>query len=198
MALTKQLHWAMLTLLVTLGCNTAEPLEEVADDQEIRDINELMELRERLEPVEETAIIPVGGFPSFERWGIRETAADALARIGPDAVPSLVEALTRNPNPEVRAQAAMALARMGPEAAAAVPELQQALYDPDETVRVSAARALGQIGPAAKQAIGDLLQAMSRPEPDDALPPDKSSFSPSASPTGDSTLEESVETIPIP
>lgn len=99
---------------------------------------------------------------AFRDWGVRETAADALARIGDAAVPSLVETL-QDPDREVRAQAARALARMGPRAEPAIPALIAALNDSDKEVRMGAARALGQIGPAAAEAVPDLIQALKDP-----------------------------------
>lgn len=99
---------------------------------------------------------------AFRDWGVRETAADALARIGDAAVPSLVETL-QDPDRDVRAQAARALARMGPRAEPAIPALIAALNDSDKEVRMGAARALGQIGPAAAEAVPDLIKAIKDP-----------------------------------
>jgi hypothetical protein len=90
---------------------------------------------------------------------VGEAAADALARIGTQAVPALIEAL-HDDKPRVRELAALALARMGPEAESSVPELIVALQDSDLEVQRSAARALGQIGPEANQAIPALLETI--------------------------------------
>ncbi len=95
-------------------------------------------------------------------WTVRETAADALARIGEAAIPDLVAALGDR-DEDVRAEAARALAKMGPAAKAAVPALIVALGDRHEAVRRNAARALGQIGPAAEPAIPALIRAMKAP-----------------------------------
>jgi len=97
--------------------------------------------------------------PGFREWSLRETAADALARIGRPAVPALIRALS-DPDPELRHQAARALSRMGPSVRDAVPALIRALKDPDPLVRRSAARALGQVGPDAAIAIPALVEAM--------------------------------------
>jgi len=72
----------------------------------------------------------------------------ALAKIGPAAVPALVEAL-KSENDEVRRQAAWALAHMGPEAKAAAPALVEALNDRDKQVGAYAADALKEIDPEA-------------------------------------------------
>lgn len=99
---------------------------------------------------------------AFREWGVRETAADALARIGDAAVPALIDTL-HDPDQEVRAQAAQALARMGPKAGPAIDALVHALDDPNADVRRGAARALGQIGPEAEDAVPALIQAIRDP-----------------------------------
>lgn len=99
---------------------------------------------------------------AFREWGVRETATDALARIGDAAVPALIETL-RDADPAIRAHAAQGLARMGSKAAPAVPELILALNDDDRDVRRGAARALGQIGPDAEAAVPALIQALKDP-----------------------------------
>jgi HEAT repeat protein len=92
----------------------------------------------------------------YRPWGVKETAVDALGRIGEVAVVPLIQALA-DPDPGARTQAARALARIGPAAKEAVPELMRCLDDPDEEVRQAAARALGQIGPAAAPAVPALV-----------------------------------------
>jgi HEAT repeat protein len=92
----------------------------------------------------------------YRPWGIKETAVDALGRIGGNAVPTLISTLN-DPNPRVRAEAARALARIGPQATEAVQPLIARLDDPDEEVRQAAARALGQVGPAAAPAVPALI-----------------------------------------
>lgn len=99
---------------------------------------------------------------AFRDWGVRETAADSLGRIGDAAVPALITAL-EDADRDVRAQAARALARMGPKAEAAIPALIEALDDDDKFVRQGAARALGQIGPLAEDAVPALMQALKDP-----------------------------------
>jgi len=71
-------------------------------------------------------------------------SAAALPPAQNDAVESLIEALTSDPSPRVRAQAALALK---PRAAEAVPVLVQALRDDAAVVRAAAARALADAAP---------------------------------------------------
>ncbi|HUE69553.1 MAG TPA: HEAT repeat domain-containing protein [Pirellulaceae bacterium] len=89
----------------------------------------------------------------------QQLAADALTRIGPPAVPMLVEAL-RGTDDEVRRQACQVLVRMGPDAKEAVPELVNLLDDPDEDLRRMAATALGRIGPDAGEAVPALMRRL--------------------------------------
>lgn len=109
-----------------------------------------------------TPVVAVRTVRAFREWGVRETAADALARIGDAAVPALIDTLA-DPDDDVRAQAAHALARMGPKAEPAVPALINALNDPNLDVRQGAARALGQIGSSAEEAVPALVKAIQDP-----------------------------------
>ena len=148
---------AAVLVLVLPGCGSRTPDEATLPpptDQELAEMRAVSHRQGR-----GGGRWPKIEIPRFRHWGVKETAADALARIGAASVPSLVEAL-RDENPDVRAQAAWALARMGPEAREAVPSLAAALADEDDRVRQSAARALGQIGPDAAEAVGVLIQAM--------------------------------------
>jgi hypothetical protein len=103
----------------------------------------------------------------IEAWTEQETAADALGRIGPPAVPALVEAL-KSPEAEVRLKAIEVLARMGNDAKDATPDLIRLLDDPDERIRKAATRALGIIGPEAAPAVPALMRSLMQPDP---LPP---------------------------
>ena len=91
----------------------------------------------------------------YFRW----SAAAALGRIGPEAVPALIAAL-KDENEHVRESAADVLGDIGPEAKAAVPALIEALKDKDEGVRWRAARALGDIRSEAKDAVPALIEAI--------------------------------------
>lgn len=115
-----------------------------------------------VQPASEEGLLRLRTVRAFREWGVRETAADALARIGDPAVPALIETL-HDPDPSIRAQAAQGLARMGPKAAPAVPELILALNDDEREVRQRAARALGQIGPSAEEAVPALIKALKDP-----------------------------------
>jgi hypothetical protein len=88
-----------------------------------------------------------------------DLAAEALSRIGPPAVPMLVEALG-SPDLSVRKRALEVLLRMGPDAKEAVPALVALLEDEDEELRKGAAVALGRIGPDSAPAVPALMKTM--------------------------------------
>lgn len=71
----------------------------------------------------------------------RRWAAVVLSRIGPPAVPTLVEALAAE-SPEIRYRAAWALGAIGTDARAAAPVLRALTGDPSERVRIEALTAL--------------------------------------------------------
>lgn len=83
-------------------------------------------------------------------------SAHALSRIGPAAIPPLVEAL-RTDDPGLRIGAAQALAPFGPQARAAIPLLINNLADGRDPVREETAAALAAIGtgPELAQALTD-------------------------------------------
>ena len=103
-----------------------------------------------------------GPLKPFEQWTEQDAATDALGRIGPAAVPALVEAL-RGGDSAVREKALEVLGRMGSDAEPAVPDLIWLLDDPDPAVRKAAARTLGRIGPAAQAAVPALMRSLLSP-----------------------------------
>ena len=91
---------------------------------------------------------------------VRESAAEALGEIGPDAkdaIPTLID-LLQDREVYVRKSAANALGEIGLHAKEAVPALITALGDEDSWVRVYTAEALGKIG--AKEAVPALIGAL--------------------------------------
>jgi HEAT repeat protein len=84
-------------------------------------------------------------------------ALDALAKLGPKAVPSLVAALKYE---DLRFRVLNILGRMGPAAQPAVPELAKLLGDPNHRTHDEVLFTLASIGPAAKDAVPAILKAM--------------------------------------
>jgi hypothetical protein len=100
------------------------------------------------------------------RWTERETAVDAIGRIGGrEALSSLVD-LLHGTDDKLSIGAARALAMLGPEAKLAVPDLVGELANPNADVRKNVMRALGQIGGDASAAIKPLMNEITRPESD--------------------------------
>ncbi len=158
-----------LALLAATGCGSGSPATTSEADPAKFSVQRITAARATLPSLREPAA-QVGPptaqptlVPVIKEWGMRETAVDALARIGADSVEPLIETL-RDPDPAMRANAARALSLMGPEAEAAIGALIEALGDSDAQVRTGAARALGQIGPAARSAIPALIEALRRAE----------------------------------
>ena len=78
-------------------------------------------------------------------WEVRHAGAGLLGRIGPtarDAVPALIEALTRDESAAVRQAAAEALEEIGAASQDVVSALSEALQDEDAHVRRAAGEAL--------------------------------------------------------
>jgi HEAT repeats len=104
------------------------------------------------------------GLKPFAQWTEKDTAADALGRIGPAAVPALRQAL-QSEDADVRLKAVQVLARMGSDAKDAVPDLVVLLDDPDERIRKATTRTLGRIGPEAAPAVPALMRSLLQAEP---------------------------------
>lgn len=84
-------------------------------------------------------------------------ALDALAALGPAAVPRLIDALKHK---NLQQQVSYVLGQLGPQAEQATGPLTQLVTDADPRVAAEAAIALGKIGPAAKSAVPALIAAM--------------------------------------
>jgi HEAT repeat protein len=97
--------------------------------------------------------------------GADREALQVLKRMGPAAVPDLIQAL-KDQDWQVRNQAAVALGVIGPEAKTAVPALIDALQAEDKYLRSHAATALGQIGREAGAAVPALTSALQDKEED--------------------------------
>ena len=84
-------------------------------------------------------------------------ALDALATLGPPAVPRLIGALKYE---KLRGQVAYILGQIGPAAAPATPALAKLIADKDERVAREAALALARIGPGAREAVPALIAGL--------------------------------------
>ncbi len=97
------------------------------------------------------------------QWGVTDgaAAAKALAHLGDIAVGPLTEALGNQRNRDVRRHAALALRQM--EIPEAVTPLIDALFDEDDLVRGAAAKGLGNLGD--RRALGPLRRLRSDRDP---------------------------------
>ena len=93
-----------------------------------------------------------------------DLALDALASLGPEAVPQLVKALE---HPSARAHVAYILGRIGPEAKPALGALVDMLDDEDPNVRRETRFAIASMGPEAKAAVPALIKMLSTGTPED-------------------------------
>jgi HEAT repeat protein len=84
-------------------------------------------------------------------------AVDALAALGAQGVPRLIDALKHE---NLRFDVVYALGRMGPAAAPATGELAKLVEDKNSRVAHEAIIALGNIGPGAKDAVPALVKAL--------------------------------------
>ena len=87
---------------------------------------------------------------------VRLRVVTALTRIGPAAVPQLIDALG-DESPSIRSGAAKVLGNMGPAAHEAVPRLFALLADEENHIGETAGAALGKIGPAAHPQVLEAL-----------------------------------------
>ncbi len=88
-------------------------------------------------------------------------ALDALAALGPAAVPRLIDALKYE---KLRGQVVYVLGKIGPAAAPATPALAKLIADKDDRVAHEAILALANIGPGAKDAVPALTAALEQGE----------------------------------
>src|SRR5262249_15100564 len=89
---------------------------------------------------------------------------DIIRRIGPPAIPLLVD-LLRDPRVLIRRNAVDALIDLPPHTRWIQPALRRALRDEDSTVAGDAARALGALGPRASPSVTALVTTLSHEDP---------------------------------
>lgn len=160
----------LVSLVVAASCSSAPVPPDAPKSRAQREPDRLVVPVTALQPIRneasdastETRELAVTVRP-FSEWTEQEVAADTLARIGANAVPTLVEAL-RLPDTAARLRAVEVLGRMGADAKTAVPDLVPLLDDPDLRVRKATARTLGRIGPDAADAIPVLMRSLLTPE----------------------------------
>ena len=106
----------------------------------------------------------VGALGSDNDSYVRQSAAEALGEIGPQAgaaVPALIRALLSDANTGVRITAAEALEKLGPVAKESVPSLMRALRGSEHyAIRINAARALADLGVQSAEVVAALITGL--------------------------------------
>ena len=95
---------------------------------------------------------------------LHQQTFEIIRRIGPPAIPLLIE-LLRHEEVSCRRFAADALIDLEPDTESIQPELRRALRDDDSTVAGDAARALGALGKKAGPSVGALVNTLSHEDP---------------------------------
>ena len=103
-------------------------------------------------------------FLNPEHEELHEVTFDIIRRIGPPAIPLLVD-LLRHEWTSIRRTAVDALIDLAPHTEWIQPALRRALKDDDSTVAGDAARALGALGKKATPSVGALVKALSHADP---------------------------------
>jgi len=103
-------------------------------------------------------------FLTLEQEDLHLATLEIIRRIGPPAIPLLVE-LLRNERDSTRRNAADALIDLAPHTEGIQPALKQALKDEDPMVAGDAARALGALGRSASTSVAALVDTLSHEEP---------------------------------
>jgi outer membrane protein assembly factor BamB/HEAT repeat protein len=99
-----------------------------------------------------------------EHEEVHDATFEVVRRVGPPALPLLVE-LLRDEGDVNRRNAADALIDLAPETAAIQPAIRRALADPDAMVAGDAARALGALGKLASPSVGALVTTLAHQDP---------------------------------
>ncbi|HET9386822.1 MAG TPA: HEAT repeat domain-containing protein, partial [Gemmatimonadales bacterium] len=95
-------------------------------------------------------------FLDAEREDLHEVTFEIIRRIGPPAIPLLVD-LLRHESDSIRRNTADALIDLAPQTESIQPALRQALTDGDPMVAGDAARALGALGTRASPSVDALV-----------------------------------------
>jgi len=103
-------------------------------------------------------------FLTSDNADLQQQTFEIIRRIGPPAIPLLVE-LLRHEEVSFRRFAADALIDLPPDTESTQPALRRALRDEDARVAGDAARALGALGKRASPSVRALVEALSHEEP---------------------------------
>src|SRR5262245_6831128 len=103
-------------------------------------------------------------FLASEREDLHVVTFEIIRRIGPPAIPLLVD-LLRHESDSIRRSAVDVLIDFAPHTEWIQPALRRALRDDDSEVAGDAARALGALGPTASPSVDALVNTLSHEDP---------------------------------
>src|SRR5215831_9432187 len=103
-------------------------------------------------------------FLTPEHQDLHDVTFEIIRRIGPPAIPLLVD-LLRNESDSLRRDAVDALIDLAPDTEPIQPALRRTLRDKDSAVAGDAARALGALGKRAIPSVGALVSTLSHDDP---------------------------------
>jgi HEAT repeat protein len=152
-----------------LGCwgrraqQAVPALVDALDDADLQTCAAALVALTWIAPESKTTAVALVNMLGHEEDRISNVAAGLLAKLGPAAVPALLQGLQRRSH-RVAVRSAEVLGRIGAEAEPAVLDLADAIEDANPFMRQQAAIALGQIGPDAEASVPDLRHALYDPQ----------------------------------
>ena len=161
------------TALAQTKRSVSQPVNTVLSRSSVRDwANRVMSKDAKVRTTAQAALVQEAGrslpllrrFLNTDNEELHQETFEIIRRIGPPAIPLLVE-LLRHKDVAFRRFAADACIDMTPETVSIQPALRRALRDEDSMVAADAARALGALGQKAGPSLRALVNALSHVEP---------------------------------
>src|SRR5262245_12500389 len=167
-----------LTVLAQTTRSLHQPRQAKGSDHSINSAsardwaNRLMAKDPKVRAIAEAALVQGArrSLPLLRRFlnrsneDLHEVTFEIIRRIGPPAIPLLVD-LLRHEWASIRRNAADALIDLAPHTEWIQPMLRRALRDKDSMVAGDAARALGALGKRASPSVGALVKTLSHEDP---------------------------------
>ncbi|HEX6648874.1 MAG TPA: PQQ-binding-like beta-propeller repeat protein [Pyrinomonadaceae bacterium] len=167
-------HLFLCTLLFVLAPPVlAQTKRSGPEPRHVRDwADRVMSNDAKIRSTAEASLVQNGGrslpllrrFLNSDNEDLHLTTFEIIRRIGPPAIPLLVE-LLRHEQDSFRRFAADAFIDLTPDTVSIQPALRRALRDEDSMVAADAARALGALGSSASPSVHALVKALSHEEP---------------------------------
>src|SRR5262245_10002063 len=158
-----------ITVLAQTTRSLPQPRHAKLNSASVRDwANRLMAKDPKVRAIAEAALVQgarrslplLKRFLSLSNEDLHEVTFEIIRRIGPPAIPLLVD-LLRHEWVSIRREAADAMIDLTPNTESVQPSLRRALRDEDSQVAGDAARALGALRPTASPSLDALLTTLS-------------------------------------